>query len=170
MEAIVTDPNLQLEEAWREISRLKEQVREEHERYLRTLADFVNYRRRTEIEYANAAEAGKQEVFLLLLEVMDNFELALKHIPDATEAISDGVRAIHRQLNALLAKHGVTPFESLGERFNPDLHEALAAVESEQHESGTITDELRRGYRSGNAVLRHAQVFVAKGADPTGEP
>jgi molecular chaperone GrpE len=102
--------------------------------------------------------------------LQDNFELALKHIPDATKPISDGVRAIHRQLNALLAKHGVTPFESLGERFNPDLHEALAAVESEQHESETVIDELRRGYRSGNTVLRHAQVFVAKGADPTCGP
>ncbi|MCI0422626.1 MAG: nucleotide exchange factor GrpE [Acidobacteria bacterium] len=162
MEATLTNPDLQMEELLNEIVEVKQQLEAEREKHLRTLADFVNYRRRTEREFANAAEAGKHELILALLEVMDNFELALRHAEDATEPISRGVQAIYRQFKTLLEKLSVTPFDSLGEHFDPESHEAIAAVESERHESGAVIEELRRGYRWGGTLLRPAQVFVAK--------
>ena len=162
MEATATNTDLHFEEALNEVIELKQQLQAEQEKHLRTLADFVNYRRRTEREYADAAEVGKQELILALLEVMDNFELALRHLEDATEPISSGVQAIYRQFLVLLQKHSVIPFDSLGEHFNPESHEAIAMVESERHESGTVIEELRRGYRCGGTLLRPAQVLVAK--------
>ena len=162
MEATATNTDIHFEEALNEVIELKQQLQAEQEKHLRTLADFVNYRRRTEREYADAAEVGKHELILALLEVMDNFELALRHLEDATEPISSGVQAIYRQFLALLEKHSVIPFDSLGEHFDPDSHEAIAVVESERYESGAVIEELRRGYRWGGILLRPAQVFVAK--------
>ena len=162
MEATATNTDIHFEEALNEVIELKEQLQAEQEKHLRTLADFVNYRRRTERKYADAAEVGKHELILALLEVMDNFELALRHLQDATEPISSGVQAIYRQFLVLLEKHSVIPFDSLGEHFDPDSHEAIAVVESERYESGAVIEELRRGYRWGGTLLRPAQVFVAK--------
>lgn len=96
-EATGTNPDLHLEEALNEILELKQQLQAEQEKHLRTLADFVNYRRGTEREYADAAELGQQEVILGLLEVADNVELALRHVEDATQPISRSVQAIYRQ-------------------------------------------------------------------------
>ena len=150
-----------------EIERLNEELRQEHERYLRTLADFENYRKRVERERAKAAQAGKREIILSLLEVLDGLERALQHLENASPSLAEGVRAIHRKLLSLLEAHGVTPFESLGRTFDPALHEAVGVVESSQVESsqfaaGTVAEELQRGYRWDDELLRPARVRVAQ--------
>jgi molecular chaperone GrpE len=145
-----------------ETERLKEEVRREHEMYLRALADFDNYRRRVERERTSAARSGKRDLIVSLLDVIDNFDRALEHISDAPSSIANGVQAIHRKLLGLLEAQGITPLESRGETFNPELHEAIGSVETDQYESGTVADEVQRGYRWGDEVLRPARVRVAE--------
>jgi molecular chaperone GrpE len=140
----------------------KEGLRREHEMYLRSVADFDNYRRRIERERANASREGKRELVLSLLDFLDDFDRALKHIDESSESVSAGLRAIQRRLAGVLEAQGVTPFESVGNTFDPALHEAVGAVESDQEEPGTVLDELSRGYRWGEELLRPARVRVAR--------
>jgi len=145
-----------------EVERLKEELRREHEMYLRALADFDNYRKRVERERATAARKGTREIILSLLPVLDGFDRALEHLGGKPSPVTEGLLAIHRKLMALLEAQGVTPFNSVGETFNPELHEAIGSVQSDAHESGEITDEVQRGYRWGDEVLRPARVRVAE--------
>jgi molecular chaperone GrpE len=148
-----------------EIERLNHELRREHEMYVRNLADFDNYRRRVERERAQAAQAaqaGKRDLILPLLEVMDDFERALQHAHDDTPSLGVGLRAVYRRLEGLLASEGVTAFESLGKYFNPLLHEAVGAVEGGGGEPGTVIEEVSRGWRLGDDLLRPARVKVAQ--------
>ena len=145
-----------------EIEQLKQELAREHDMYLRALADFDNYRKRVERERAAATRGGKREVMRPLLEVVDGFDRALNHIGDAPSSISQGFRALYRQLLGLLEAQGVTPLQSVGETFNPELHDAIGTVESEEVEPGEVAEELQRGYRWGDEVLRPARVRVAR--------
>jgi molecular chaperone GrpE len=145
-----------------EVERLKEELRHEHEALLRALADFDNYRRRVERDRASAARSGKRDLILSLLEVLDGFDRALNHIDDAPSSVAQGVQAIHRKLLGVLERHGVTRFDSLGEPFDPRFHDAIGTVDSDEVESGTVAEELQRGYRWEDEVLRPARVRVAQ--------
>jgi molecular chaperone GrpE len=145
-----------------EVERLKEELRHEHEALLRALADFDNYRRRVERDRASAARSGKRDLILSLLEVLDGFDRALNHIDDAPSSVAQGVQAIHRNLLGVLERHGVTRFDSLGEPFDPRFHDAIGTVDSDEVESGTVAEELQRGYRWEDEVLRPARVRVAQ--------
>jgi molecular chaperone GrpE len=140
----------------------KEELRREHDIYLRSLADFNNYRQRIERERANAAQTGKREIILSLLDFVDDFERALKHIDESEVSVSTGLHAIHRRLAGLLEAQGVTPIESVGYPFDPALHEAVGSEESDEQEPDTVLDELTRGYRWGDELLRPARVRVAR--------
>ena len=144
-----------------EVERLQEQLRNEHDMYLRALADFDNYRRRVERDSAAAVQSGKRGIILSLLDVVDNFDRAFQHVNDAPASVLEGMRAIHRKLLGLLEAQGIKPFDSLGQTFNPELHEAIASVPSDSHQPGEIVDEVQRGYRWGDQVLRPARVRVA---------
>jgi molecular chaperone GrpE len=145
-----------------EHERLKAELSREHELYLRTLADFDNYRRRSERERAGSAHSGKREIILPLLEVLDDFDRALEHLGDAPEWVSSGFDAIYRCLNSILQVQGIVPYESLGERFDPVRHEAVGLTEDKDVEPGTVIAELNRGYSWGDEVLRPARVRVAQ--------
>jgi molecular chaperone GrpE len=146
----------------REIERLKEELRREHDTVLRALADFDNYRRRVERDRASAARSGKRDVILSLLEVLDGFDRALHHIGDAPSSVAQGVQAIHRNLLGVLERHGVTRFDSVGELFDPRFHDAIGTVDSDEVESGRVAEELQSGYRWEDEVLRPARVRVAQ--------
>jgi len=145
-----------------EIEQLKQELAREHDMYLRALADFDNYRKRVERERASATRGGKRDVMRPLLEVVDGFDRALNHIDDAPSAISQGVRALYRQLLGVLEAQGVTTMQSVGETFNPEVHDAIGLVDSEEVEPGSVAEELQRGYRWGDEVLRPARVRVAR--------
>jgi len=162
MEATDENKNRMTGEAPSEIERLKEELRREHDLYLRALADYDNYRRRVERERSTAARSGKREIILSLLEMMDGFDRALQHLGDSPSSVSEGLQLLHRKLLGLLEAEGVTPLQSLGEPFNPELHDAIGSVQSEEFEKGTVADEVQRGYRWGDDVLRHARVRVAQ--------
>ena len=143
------------------VARLKEQLRQEHEMYLRALADFDNYRKRVESDATSAAQRAKRDLVLSLLELVDSFDRALQHVNDESSAIAEGVKAIYRRLQHVLEREGVTPIQSLGQKFDPRLHEAIDSVHSDEYEPGTIIEELQRGYRWGGELLRPARVRVA---------
>ena len=145
-----------------ENERFKAELSREHELYLRALADFDNYRRRVERERAGSAHAGKRELILPLLEVLDDFDRALEHLGDAPEWASSGFDAIYRRLNSIIQAQGIVPYESLGDRFDPMRHEAVGLTENQDVEPGTVVAELNRGYRWGDTVLRPARVRVAQ--------
>jgi molecular chaperone GrpE len=145
-----------------EIERLKEELRREHEMYLRALADFDNYRRRIEREREAAVKIGKRQMVLSLIEVLDSFERALDLASDAPEPLLSGLKAVYKQFLALLEAQGVTPFESTGKPFDPTLHEAIAVVKGEGQEPGRVIEEVSRGYRWGDEVIRPARVRVVQ--------
>jgi molecular chaperone GrpE len=145
-----------------ELDKLKEELRRKNDQYLRALADFDNYRKRVEREQSEASRAGKRELARSLLETLDSFDRALEHAESEPASILEGVRAVHRRLLRQLEAQGITQFASRGEPFDPNLHEAVASIESDDYEPGTVVDELQRGYRWGNEVLRPARVLVAR--------
>ncbi|HEY2974776.1 MAG TPA: nucleotide exchange factor GrpE [Pyrinomonadaceae bacterium] len=145
-----------------EIVRLKEELDTERERGLRMLAEFDNYRRRTKQERALAEQDGKREVLLALLDVMDDFDRALLHVGDASDAVAGGLRLIHQRFNDVLQSNGITPFDSEGKPFDPTVHEAMTVIDSDGEESGTVYTEHRRGYFINGELLRPARVAVLK--------
>ena len=144
-----------------EIQKLQDELMNERDRNLRTLADFKNYRRRIERDGKKIAEEGKRGIILSLLDIIDDMEKALQCANGAEQSFVKGVRNIHQKFLALLETYGVLPFESVGTPFNHNMHEAVAIVNDEGSEPGTVIDELRRGYLWNNELLRTAQVRVA---------
>jgi molecular chaperone GrpE len=145
-----------------EVERLREELAQERERGLRTLADFDNYRRRVRRERADAELAGKRDIILALLDVSDDFDRALAHVGEAPDAVADGLRLIQQRLSRVLESDGVTPFQSKGRQFDPAVHEAMGVVESNEYESGTVYEEGRRGYLWNGELLRPARVTVVR--------
>ena len=131
---------------------------------LRRQAEFENYRRRVDRERAETYARSRAEVVLELLPVIDNFERALaslEHSGNDAKNLRQGIELIHRQLNDALAKFGLEPVESVGQAFDPNLHEAVSAEPSSEHEENTVIAEFERGYRLGEKLLRPAKVKVA---------
>jgi molecular chaperone GrpE len=146
-----------------EIESLQAQIRSEHDMYLRSLADFDNYRKRTEKDIAGAVERGKRTLILSFLEVLDSFDRALQQAAHApTAALVEGLEAVHRKTIGMLQAEGVTAYKSVGEPFDPALHEAVASTLTNEHPPGTVVDELQAGYRAGDLVLRPARVRVSQ--------
>lgn len=146
-----------------EIARLEKQLAEEREQNLRTLAEFDNYRRRTRQELAVAQQAGKREVVLAFLGVMDDFDRALLHVGEVSDAVVEGLRLIRQRFNDVLISNGVTAFDSEGQSFDPMIHEAMSVIDADEgRESGTVYAEERRGYLMNGELLRPARVVVLR--------
>lgn len=145
-----------------DIEQLKADLRREHDMHLRALADFDNYRRRVERDRARTAASGKRDIILSLLDVVDGFDRALPYIIEAPPAVAEGVQAIHRRLLDMLNAQDVKPLTTVGEPFDPAIHEAIGAVENSGYLPGTVAEELQRGYRLGEDLLRPARVRVAR--------
>jgi molecular chaperone GrpE len=144
------------------IARLQEDLTTEREQHLRLLAEFDNYRRRTTQERALAEETGKREVLLALLDVKDDVDRALLHIRETSDAVADGLRLIQQRFNNVLEAEGITAFESEGEVFDPEIHEAMTMIDGDGEQSGTVYSEHRRGYLMNGKLLRPARVAVLK--------
>ena len=138
---------------------LRKDYAELHDRFLRLVADFDNFRRRTAKERESVAALATERFAVDILEVVDNFERALK--ADDVH-LREGVEQIHQLLDAQLQRQGITPMESLKKSFNPAEHEAIAHIPSDEAE-GTVINEVSRGYRMHDKVIRHAKVAVSKG-------
>nr|WP_022779334.1 nucleotide exchange factor GrpE [Butyrivibrio sp. AE3009] len=143
---------------------LKEKVDELNDKLIRQMAEFENFRKRTDKEKAQMFEQGQGNVLEKLLPVIDNFERGLAAVPEEEKegAFADGMNKIYKQLIKQLEDLGVTPIEAVGKEFDPNLHNAVMQVESAEYESGFVAQELQKGYMFHDTVLRHSMVAVAQ--------
>ena len=146
----------------RTIENLEQELKSEHNLYLRALADFENYRRRIDRERALLGKESLRQFILPFLDIIDDLERFLKSVENENSPFIKGMRVAHGKFMKLLESQGVRPFQSVGERFDPALHEAVGtAAASDEYPEGTVVEEVRRGYRWGDDLLRSARVVVA---------
>ena len=152
-----------LAEKEQEIESLKTQVEERTSQYLRIVADFDNFRKRSQKEKDELEQQIKGNTIIELLPVVDNFERARSQLKPQTDAemnIHKSYQSVYKQLVDCLKRLGVAPMRPEGQEFDPSLHEAVMRAPSEEPE-GTVLEELVRGYFLGDRILRHAMVKVA---------
>ncbi|SDB35826.1 MULTISPECIES: nucleotide exchange factor GrpE [unclassified Butyrivibrio] len=142
----------------------KEKFEEMQDKYMRQLAEFENFRTRTDREKAQMFNQGASSVLEKILPVVDNFERGLAAVPEEEKnsAFADGMNMIYKQLMKQIEDLGVTPIEAVGKEFDPNFHNAVMQVESEDVEEGFVAQELQKGYMYHDTVLRHSMVAVAK--------
>lgn len=140
----------------------QEKIEELEDRVKRQLAEFENFRKRTDKEKEQMFETGAKSVLEKILPVVDNFERGLSNIKPEEESDPhvEGMRMIYKQLMTELEKLEVKPIEAVGCEFNPDFHNAIMQVASETYESGFVAQELQKGYMYRDSVLRHSMVAV----------
>ncbi len=142
----------------------KEQIEQLEDKVKRQLAEFENFRNRTEKEKHAMFETGAKSVVEKILPVVDNFERGLATVPEDRKGdpFVDGMERIYKQLLTELENMGVKPIEAVGKEFDPNLHNAVMQVESEEYESGVVAQELQRGYTYRESVVRHSMVAVVQ--------
>jgi molecular chaperone GrpE len=154
---------------------LAREAAEARDRWMRALAEMENLRRRTEREVADARAYGIASFARDILAVADNMERALKALDDelrekadaAAKALLDGVELTERELHKVLEKHGVKKLEPVGEKFDPNFHQAMYEVADASVPAGTVVQVVQAGYTIGDRVLRPALVGIAKGGPRT---
>lgn len=140
------------------------------ERFARAAADYQNLRKRMERDIVSRSEDLVMDLLQGLFFVLDHLDLALRSCPDASEGLAQGVKMIREEIEALLAKQGVQPIVAQDAAFDPRFHEAVSQEAREGVKAGTILEELRRGFRLRDRVLRPSQVKVAAASTPAPPP
>jgi molecular chaperone GrpE len=145
------------------LTELQRQADENHNRFLRAQADFDNFRRRTQKEKEELAQYASLKLVSELLPVLDNFERALLSGGEAaaTNSFAKGIDMIYRQFAQVLESEGLKKIEAVGQPFDPEMHQAIMQVESEEHEAGTVVEVIQNGYWLKDKVLRPAMVKVS---------
>ena len=141
---------------------LKQKVEELEDRVKRQMAEFENFRKRTEKEKTMMFETGAKSVIEKILPVVDNFERGLATVSEEEKdsPFAQGMEMIYKQLMTELENMQVKPIPAVGEEFNPDFHNAVMQVESDEYESGVVAQELQKGYTYRDSVVRHSMVAV----------
>ena len=141
-----------------------ERIEELTDQVKRQMAEFENFRKRTEREKTQMYEVGAKSVIEKILPVVDNFERGLAAVPEEqkSDAFVDGMDKIYKQMMTVFAEMGVKPIEAVGKEFNPEYHNAVMQVESEEYESGVVAQELQKGYMYKDSVVRHSMVSVVQ--------
>lgn len=139
-----------------------EQIEELNDRVKRQMAEFDNFRKRTEKEKSMMFDMGARTVIEKILPVVDNFERGFTTVEDSDkdDAFVQGMQQVYKQLMTELDAIGVKPIEAVGQEFNPDFHNAVMQVESEEYESGIVAQEFMKGYMYKDTVVRHSMVGV----------
>ena len=140
----------------------KEQIEQLEDRVKRQMAEFENFRKRTDREKQAMFETGAKSIIEKILPVVDNFERGLTTVDpeDMGDPFVDGMNRVYKQLLTELENVGVKPIEALGQEFDPNFHNAVMQVESEEYESGVVAQELLKGYTYRDTVVRHSMVAV----------
>ncbi len=141
-----------------------EQIEELNDRLKRQMAEFDNFRKRTEKEKSQMYDMGAKSIVEKILPVIDNFERGLAAVPEEAkeDAFVVGMDKVYKQMLTELDAIGVKPIEAVGTEFNPDFHNAVMQVENEELESGTVAQELQKGYTYKDSVVRHSMVAVVQ--------
>lgn len=157
-----TDKKDKKKKADKKTDALKERIDELEDKTKRQMAEFENFRKRSEKEKAQMFDMGAKNVIEKILPVVDNFERGINTIPESEKdsAFADGMCKIYKQLMTELDNLGVKPIDAKGKEFNPDFHNAVMQVESDELESGTVAEELLKGYTYHDSVVRHSMVSV----------
>lgn len=145
-------------------NKLQEKVDELEDRVKRQMAEFDNFRKRTEKEKSAMFETGAKSVIEKLLPVVDNFERGLAGLSEEEmkQPFAEGMNMVYKQLMTELEKLEVKPIEAVGCEFDPNLHNAVMQVESDEYETGIIAQELQKGYTYRDTVVRHSMVAVVQ--------
>lgn len=155
------------------ITALQVDKQQTYDRLLRTAAEFENFKKRSRRDKQEASERAEDRVVMACLPVIDNLERALEHggveFTEAEAGIASGVRMVHKQFVGILGQFGITAFDSIGEPFDPELHEAVQQMPSDFPKNSVMT-ELQRGYRRSGKLVRPAMVVVSQGPLNTEAP
>ncbi len=141
----------------------EKEAAENYDKYLRMVADFDNYKKRTAKDKADTIKFANEELIKDILPFMDSLDRALAH-PDSpeVESFKEGIKLIQEQLLCCLKKHGVEKIESMGADFDPNFHEAMMHMHSDEHEENKVINEIAMGYLLNGRLLRPSQVCVCK--------
>ncbi|VEF47733.1 heat shock protein GrpE [Bacillus freudenreichii] len=152
------------DELARKIEELEEQLKEKENRYLRLLADFDNFRRRSKLDLEAAEKYRAQHLITNLLPAIDNFERAMQIEPDneQTKALLEGVGMVYRSIIDALKTEGAEQIEAVGSEFDPNLHQAVMQAEEEGKEENIVLEEFQKGYILKDRVIRPSMVKVSK--------
>ena len=139
-----------------------EQIEELNDKLKRQMAEFDNFRKRTEKEKTQMYDMGAKSIIEKILPVIDNFERGLAAVPEEQreDAFVVGMDKVYRQMLTELDASGVKPIEAVGQEFDPNFHNAVMQVESEEYDSGVVAQELQKGYMYKDSVVRHSMVAV----------
>lgn len=140
-----------------------EKIEELTDRLTRQMAEFDNFRKRTEKEKSQMYEIGAKDIIEKILPVVDNFERGIAAVPEEEKSnpFAEGMEKIYKQLMTTLEEIGVKPIEAVGQEFDPDFHNAVMHVEDEEVGENIITEEFQKGYLYRDSVVRHSMVKVA---------
>lgn len=147
--------------------KLKEKLAQQEERYLRLAAEFDNFKRRSFRQFDDTVQNAEHEIFRQILEIVDNFKRAVE-LPENQKnfgAFQSGMKMIYEQMKKFLEKHKIEPIIAVGQKFDPEFHEAVMQIESDEHPEGTVASELGGGFKRGDKIIRHAKVGVSKGKE-----
>ena len=133
-----------------------------YDRYVRAVAELDNYRKRTVRMRAEARDETLRDVLLQVAPVLDNLRRALRQDTQEAESLKQGVELICGQFNDVLKGYGLAEIEAVGRPFDPEVHEALAEVPDDEHAPGTVIEEMEKGYKLNDKVVRYARVVVSK--------
>lgn len=153
-----------VEEKPAESEELVKRFEQLNEKYVRLLAEYDNYRKRTAREMTNLVETASENLITSLLPILDNLDRATEHRSDKTslEEYAKGIALIEDQFRDILARAGLEPLNATGEPFDPNLHDAIMQMESDEHQSGAVIQEVEKGYLLNGKVIRHSKVVVSK--------
>ena len=158
-EPIVLEPIEVLE---KDLQETKNELDEQKDKFIRLQAETDNFRKRLSREKEEFSQYANERLFKELIPIFDNFERALEDPSNEIKSLKEGLDMILKQFSTFLEKEKVEPIKAIGEKFNPEFHEALTSEESNDHEEDTIISQFVKGYTINNRVLRPSQVIIAK--------
>lgn len=147
------------------LEKLRAELQEQKDKYLRLFAEFDNFKRRNAKERLELAQTAGKEVINSLLDVLDDSERSEKVMETATDTqvVKDGVKLVYQKLRNVLEQRGLKPMSSIGKEFNADLHEAITEIPAPAPElAGKVIDEVQKGYLLNDKIIRYAKVVVGK--------
>ena len=147
------------------IEEYKTKVAQLEDRYLRLVAEFDNYKKRTARQFEDVLKNSNENIIVSILGVIDDFERALTAGKESTDykSLLAGTELIYQNLYNVLKKEGLVPLDAVGQVFDPSLHDAMLQMESDEYPEGVVMQEMIKGYRLNGKVIRHSKVIVSKG-------
>jgi len=157
------DMDSDIEALKQEIEELRKSAEDTQNSYMRVLADFDNYRKRQREEVSRLSDLAREQLLLRLLPIVDNFDRSVEaaEAEHSYDSLVEGVSLTLRQMREMLEKEGLEPIKAVGQEFDPEFHEALMRVETDEYPENTVLDELEKGYTLNGKVIRPARVRVA---------